>query len=90
MQNVQRWSENVIRHNSFDSRMLIELDDASSRKIMENGEAETGSCRMAELTDKQSIEDRQLDGLTKREQQPEGRELAADDRWLEQPEHGNE
>nr|DAH93939.1 MAG TPA: hypothetical protein [Caudoviricetes sp.] len=63
MQNRQRWSENVMKYNDFNGRMLIELDDASSRKIMENEEAETGSCRMAELTDKQSIEDRQLDGL---------------------------
>lgn len=90
MQNVQRWGENVIRHNSFDNRMLIELYDASSRKIMENGETETGNCSLAELTDKQNTEDRQLDDLTKREQQLKGRELMVDDKWLEQPEHGNE
>lgn len=83
MQNVQRWSENVMKHNDFDGRMLIELDDASSKKIMENGETETESCRMVELTDKQNAEDKQLDGLTEHGQQPEGRELAADDRWLE-------
>lgn len=90
MQNVQRWGENVIRHNSFDSRMLIELDDASSRKIMENGKIEVENCSLAESTDKQNTEDRQLGSLTEREQQPKGRELAANDRWLEQPEHGNE
>lgn len=90
MQNVRRWNENVMKHDDFECRMMIELDNVSSRKIMENGETETGNCSLAELTDKQSIEDRQLDDLTKREQQPKGRELAADDRWLEQPEHDNE
>lgn len=90
MQNVQKWSENVMKYDDFDGRMLIEMDDVSSRKIMENGETGTESCRMAELTDKQNIEDRQLDGLTEHERQPEGHELAADDRWLERPEHDNE
>lgn len=90
MKNVQRWGENVMRHNSFDGRMLIEMDDVSSGKIIENRENKVGNCRMAELTDKQDAKDRQLDGLTEREQQPKGRELATDDRWLERPEHGNE
>lgn len=78
MKNVQRWSENVMRHNSFDGRMLIEMDDVSSRKIVENRENKVGNCSLAELTDKQNTEDGQLDSG-----QPEGRKLAADDRWLE-------
>lgn len=90
MKNVQRWGENVMRHNSFDGRMLIEMDDVSSRKIVKNRENKVGNCSLAELTDKQSVEDRQLDGLTEHERQPEGHELAADDRWLERPEHDNE
>ena len=80
MQNVQRWSENVMKYDGFDGRMLIELNDVSSRKIMENGKIEVENCSLAESTDKQNTEDRQLGSLTEREQQPKGRELAADDR----------
>lgn len=90
MQNVQRWSENVMKYDGFDGRMLIELDDASSRKIMENGENGVENCSLAELTGKQNIENEQLDGLTEHERQPEGCELAANDGWLKRPEHGNE
>lgn len=79
-----------MKYDDFDGRMLIEMNDVSSRKIMENGETETGNCSLAESTDKQNTEDKQLDSLTEREQQPKGRELMADDRWLERPEHGNE
>lgn len=80
MQNVQRWSENVMQYDDFDGRMLIGLDDVSNRKIMENGENGVENCSLAELTGKQNTEDRQLGSLTEREQQPKGRELAADDR----------
>ena len=69
-----------MKYNDFNGRMLIELYNVSSRKIMENGENEVGNCSLAELTDKQNAEDEQFDNLTKREQQPEDCELAADDR----------
>lgn len=90
MQNVQIWSKNVMKYDDFDGRMLIEMNDVSNRKIMENGKIEVENCSLAESTDKQNTEDRQLGSLTEREQQPKSRELMADDRWLEQPEHGNE
>lgn len=76
MQNVQRWNENVMKYDDFDGRMLIELDDVSNRKIMENRKNEAGNCSLAELTSKQNTEDEQLDSNS----QKEGRELAADDR----------
>lgn len=71
-----------MKYNDFDGRMLIEMNDASSRKIVGNRENKVGNCSLAELTDEQNAEDRQLDDLTKREQQPKGRELMVDDRWL--------
>lgn len=61
MQNVQRWSENVMKYDDFDGRMLIELDDVSSRKIMENRKNEVGNCSLVELTCKQNAENEQLD-----------------------------
>lgn len=69
MQNVQRWSKNVMKYDNFDGRMLIELNDVSSRKIMKNRKNEAGNCSLAELTGKQSAENEQLDrhGLTERE-----------------------
>ena len=61
MQNVQRWSENIMKHDDFNGRMMIELDDVSNRKIMGNRENEVGNCSLAELTSKQNTEDEQLD-----------------------------
>ena len=61
MQNVQRWSENIMKHDDFNGRMMIELDDVSNRKIMGNRENEVGNCSLAELTSKQNAEDEQLD-----------------------------
>lgn len=92
MQNVQRWSENVMRHDGFEGRVFMGLNNMGSRKI-----AESKNCGLDNLTthepNGQNVEQTQPDGLTDERQKPEWpdarRELVADDSWLERPEHGN-
>lgn len=61
MQNVQRWSENVMIYDDFDGRMVMGQGISEGEKMMGHKETEMGNCRTAESTNRQDVEGRQLD-----------------------------